>query len=233
MVGGTTDQVRLISDPLSNVEPKPDNWLNKDFFKVEKARSIAVTFQNETNSWKLERETEGGELKLADAKAGEELDAGKISGLANPFASLSFVDVVLDASPDASGLDKPTAVKIETFDGFTYDVKVGGKTNENYFLTVAVAGNFSRERAAGAEEKPEDKARLDKEFAEKLKKLEDKLAQERAFGSWTYLVSNWSVDSVLKERAQLLAEKKPAQDKEEQGSALPLPGALPEASPTP
>jgi hypothetical protein len=63
LVGDTTDKVALISDPLANVEPKPENWLNKDFFKVEKARSIAVTFQNETNSWKLEREQDGAELR--------------------------------------------------------------------------------------------------------------------------------------------------------------------------
>jgi hypothetical protein len=108
LVGDTTDKVALISDPLANVEPKPENWLNKDFFKVEKARRIAVTFQNETNSWKLEREQEGADLKLVDAKPGEELDSGKVSGVANPFSSVSFVDVVLGASPEATGLNQPT-----------------------------------------------------------------------------------------------------------------------------
>jgi hypothetical protein len=123
-------------------------------------------------------------------------------------------------------LNQPTRVKIETFDGFAYDIKVGTKTNENYHLTVAVAGSFPKERAAGPDEKPEDKPGLDKTFADNLKKLEDKLAQEKAFEPWTFLVSAWSVDSVLKERADLLAEKKPAeadQDKQEPPASL-LPG---------
>jgi hypothetical protein len=230
MVGGATDKVSLISDPLANVEPKPENWLNKDFFKVEKARSIVVTFQNETNSWKLEREKEGAELKLADAKPGEELDNGKISGMANPFSSPTFVDVIMGAKPGETGLEKPTMVKIETFDGFTYDIKVGTKTNENYYLTMAVAGNFPKERAAGTDEKPEDKAKLDKEFADNLKKLGDKLAQEKAFESWTFLAAGWPVDSVVKERGQLFAEKKPDENKE---AAEPLPGTIPGASGTP
>lgn len=225
MVGGTADKVALISDPLANVEPKPENWLNKDFFKVEKARSLVVTFENATNSWKLEREKEGSELKLVDLKAGEELDSGKASGVANPFSSPSFVDVVLNAKPEESGLGKPTLVKIETFDGFNYDVKVGTKTNENYYLTLTVAGNFPKERTAGPDEKPEDKARLDKEFADNLKKLEDKLAQEKAFEPWTFLVSGWPVDSVIKERGNLLAEKKDAEKKEEaEPPATLLPG---------
>jgi len=232
MVGGTADKVALISDPLANVEPKPENWLNKDFFKVEKARTIVATFENATNSWKLEREKEGAELKLADAQAGEELDSGKASGMANPFSSMSFVDVVMGAKPEDTGLAKPTQVKVETFDGFTYDLKVGTKTNENYYLTLAVAGNFPKERTAGADEKPEDKTRLDKEFADNLKKLEDKLAQEKAFEAWTFLVSAWSVDSVVKERGNLLAEKKTAEATEEKQEpptslipGLEIPGA--------
>ncbi len=209
-----SDQVALVSDPLANLEPKPEDWLNKDFFKIEKARTISVTFPTATNSWKFSRETEGGELKLAEPKPGEELDSSKAAGAGSPFSSASFSDVVVGVAPEVAGLDKATVVNVETFDGFSYTIKVGAKTNENYFLTVAVAGNFTKERTPGKDEKPEDKAKLDKEFAEKLKKLEEKLAQEKAFEPWTFLASAWTVDSVLKERAQLMAEKK--EDKKEE-----------------
>src|ERR1043166_7405834 len=104
---GTDDSVALISDALANIEPKPDQWLDKDFFKVEKVKTIAVNFPVATNSWKLTRETESGEWKLADAKPTEPLDAGKASGVANPLGSPSFSDVSL-ATSEALGLDKPT-----------------------------------------------------------------------------------------------------------------------------
>jgi hypothetical protein len=215
MLGGSADSVALISEALANIEPKPDQWLNKDFFKVEKVRSLAVTFPNATNSWKLDRETESGEWKLADAKPEEKLDSAKASGVSNPLSSPSFVDVMIGASPEQAGLDKPTLIALETFDNFAYTMKVGTKTNDNYPFIMSVAATLPKERTPGKDEKPEDKEKLDKEFTEKQKKLEEKLAQEKAFEKWTYLVSGWTVDSLLKERSQLLAEKKEEKKDEE------------------
>jgi len=82
-------------------------------------------------------------------------------------------------------------------------------------MQVAVAGNFPNERTPGKDEKPEDKDKLDKEFKEKTKKLEDKLKTEKAFEKWTYVVSKWTVDPLLKERKDLLQEKKEEPKKEE------------------
>jgi len=207
MLGGT-DSVALISDPLSNVEAKHGSWLNKDFFKVEKVRAVAVTFPTPTNSWKLTRETESGEWQLADSKPGEQLDSAKASGVSNPLSSPGFEDVSVGAKPEETGLDQPTTIALETFDGFNYTVKVGAKTNDNYFLTVALAANPAQERTPGKDEKPEDKDKLDKEFKAKQQKLEEKLAQEKGFEKWTYLVAGWTVDPLLKERSQLFVENK-------------------------
>jgi hypothetical protein len=198
----------LVSEAFSEIEPKPEHWLSKDFFKVEKAKSIAVTFQEATNSWKLDRETESGEWKLVDAKPEEKLDPAKTSSFSYALASPSFADVAIGASPAQTGLDKPTTAVLETFDHFTYTLQLGGKTNDNVYLTVTVAADFPKERPPGKDEKPEDKDKLDKEFKEQQKKLEEKLAAEKKLGRSTYLVSSGTVDSLLKERSQLMAEKK-------------------------
>ena len=205
---GSSDSVAVISDPLSNIEPKPDQWLNKDFFKVEKVRSVAVSYLEPTNSWKLSRETETGEWKLADAKPTEQLDSSKTSSVSNPLTSPSFSDVDTTSKPDQLGLDKPTLVTLDTFDNFIYTLKVGTKTNDNYPLLVAVQAELPKERTPAKDEKPADKDKLDKEFKDQQKKLQDKLAQEQAFQNWTYLVSSWTLDPLLKTRAQLLVEKK-------------------------
>lgn len=223
-VGGATDKALLVSDELRQLEPEAENWLNKDFFKIEKAKSIAVTFPNATNSWKLARETEGADLKLVDPKPGEELDSSKASGVANPFSSPSFNDVAVGVMPEASGLDKPTVIAVETLEGFAYTINVGAKTNDNFYLQMAVAGNFVKERTPGKDEKPEDKAKLDKEFTDKLKKLEEKLAMEKAYEPWTYLVSSWTVDSIIKERSHFMVEKK-EEPKKEEGKTEPAPAA--------
>ena len=217
--------VAVVSDALSEVETKPDRWLNKDFFKVEKLKTISVTHTNATNSWKLTRDTENGPLALADAKPGEQLDAGKSSPVGNALSFPNFTDVVSpETKPEEMGMDKPVAAKIETFDGFTYTLGIGTKTNEdNYYLRMSVSGDFPRERTPGKDEKPEDKEKLDKEFKDRLAKLEEKLKQEKGFEKWTYLVSKWTVDPLLKERKDLLAEKKEEPKKDEKPAAANAP----------
>jgi hypothetical protein len=137
-------------------------------------------------------------------------------------------------------LDKPTLLSLETFDDFTYTLKVGRKTNDTYALTVAVSAKVPTERTPAKDEKPEDKTKLDKEFKEKQKKLEDKLAQEKGYENWIYLVSSWTLDSLLKDRAQLLMEKKeePKKDEKPAASTTELPKPLdavtkPDAEPAP
>lgn len=223
----------LVSETFSEIEPKADRWLAKDFFKVEKIRAASVTFPVETNSWKLTRETETGEWKLADAKPEEKLDAGKASSVSYALSSPSFTDVLIGATPEQTGLDKPTVIALETFEDFKYTLNVGAKTNDNYIVTVAVTSELAKERTAATDEKPEDKERLDKEFKDKQQKLKEKLDQEKKIAKWTYLVSNWTLDSLLKERSHFMAEKKeepkpeeakPEGDKPAEGAAPQMPG---------
>jgi len=197
--------------------------LSKDFFKVEKPRAISVTFPEATNSWQITRESETAEWTLTDTKPEEKLDSAKVSAVSNPFSSPSINDVAIGLTPEQTGLDKPTTIKIATFDGFDYSVSVGAKTNDSCHLTVAISANFPKERTAGTDEKPEDKARLDKEFADNLKKLEEKLATEKSFGKWTFLVPGWTVDSLLKNRSDLLEEAKAEASSETKPDEPPLP----------
>lgn len=219
-VGTNSPQVALISDPLENLDANPDQWLNKDFFKIEKPKSIEIDFPVATNSWKLTRETEAGDWKLANTNAGEELDSAKLAGVTSPFSSPSFSSVLPGGKLNETGTNKPTVVKIETFDGFNYTVNVGEKTNDDYFVTLAVAKSAAA-RVAGKDEKPEDKARLDKEFADAQQKSADKLKQEQAFQQWTYLVPGWTLDPVLKQRSELLAEKKTEPAGSDKSSEMP------------
>jgi hypothetical protein len=225
MVGTGAKTVAVVSDPLSNLEAKPDQWLNKDFFKVEKIRSIAVVYPAATNSWKVSRDTEtASDWKLADAKPDEKLDSSKTSSFSYALNSPTFNDVLLaDTKPEQSGLDKPTVITLDTFDNFAYTIKLGQKTNDNLPMAVAVTAQIPKERTPGKDEKPEDKARLDKEFKDQQKKLDDKLSQEKSFQKWVYLVSNWTFDSLLKDRAQLLAEKKEEPKKDEKPAGADTP----------
>jgi hypothetical protein len=209
MVDNDEKKVALINDALNNAEPRASEWLNKDWFKVENLRSITITSTNATNSWKLSKDSETNEWKLADIKADEHVDTAKLSPITTALSSPTFDDLATNSAPDITGLDKPLLAKLETADGFTYDVKIGKKlADDNYFMQVAVSAALPKERTPGKDEKPEDKAKLDKEFNEKKVKLEQKLKAEKAFEKWTYVVGAWTIDPLLKERKDLMAEKK-------------------------
>lgn len=208
------DTVIVTSEQFADAEPKPENWLEKDFLKVEHVKSIAVSYAtNAASGWKVTRETEGAEWKLADVKAGENVDTNKLSALGSPLNSPSFSDVVANPQADKLGLDKPATLVLETFDGFTYTAKAGTASGDNYPFQISVAGNFPKARKPGKDEKPEDKDKLDKEFAESQKKLADKLAADAKFSKWTYLVSKWTLDSVLKSRADFFVVEKKDESK--------------------
>jgi Domain of unknown function (DUF4340) len=224
-VGNNSDLVALISETLSNIQPKPADWLNKDFFKIQKVHSIEVDYPTHpTNSWKLTRTAETSEWNLANAKPGEKLDVTKAASVTSPLSSPYFNDVATqDAKAKDFGMDTPTVVKVATFDNFDYTLKIGKKRDDTYPLAMTVSANIPKERTPGKDEKKADKAKLDKEFKDNQKKLEDKLAQESKYQNWTYLVSSWSWDSLLKNRSQLLQTNKTAKVSNTTAKTTPKP----------
>ena len=182
------DMVAVIADPLTEVNTDASQWLDKTFFKVESPRIVSVTYPNATNSWELIGETNG--WKLANAKPDEKLDDSQASETADSLSSPGFNDVAMELEPHRTGLDHPARIGIKTADGFNYAINVGGKTNDNYFMTVAVSATLAKTNAP-----------------DESKKLADKLAQEGKLNQWTYLVPNWTLDPLLKTRTQLLVVK--------------------------
>jgi hypothetical protein len=221
--GGAANGASVVSETFSNLEPRPESWLSRDFFKVEKPRSIAVTYPDAaTNSWKMSRASETNDWTLAELQPGEKLDPSKLSVLSTVLSWPSFEDVVVGQEPAALGLDKPVTIEIETFEGFRYQLRAAQKgSEEKYHLMVDVSADFPRERTPGADEKPEDKEKLDKEFKEKTEKLTEKLRNEKALAGRVFLVSKWTLDSVLKKRADFLQTEKPEQPATSATSAAP------------
>jgi len=77
-------------------------------------------------------------------------------------------------------------------------------------LSVAVTGEPPRARTPETGEKPADKERLDKQFADSLKKLDERVKREKDLGTWTYIVPAKSLASVLIGRSELVAAAAPA-----------------------
>jgi len=208
MAAGDTHNALLVRDPFSEAEPKPAQWLNKDFFKVERPKTIAITYPDATNSWQISRTNDSGEWKLAGLKPGQTENTTNLPSVTSPFAAPSFEDVMAATTkPEETGLDKPTTITVDTFDDFTFNVKVGKKSGDNYPITMTVVANFPKTRIPAKDEKPEDKDKADKAWQDRQKQLDATLKQAQAYQNWIYLMPGWSLDSLLKDRKDLVVEK--------------------------
>ncbi|MEK0450044.1 MAG: hypothetical protein RL088_2312 [Verrucomicrobiota bacterium] len=206
---GSTN-VSLVSDSFEDVTLKPESWLKRDFFKLENVTGITLAGTTDAQKWKITRESATAEWKLDGAKPEESLDAAKVNPISSALAFPSFADVMApDAKPEETGLEKPAVITFDTSDKFTYTLKIGKVTGDNYPVTITVAANLPKERTPGKDEKPEDKTKLNDEFKATQKRLEDKLANEKKSEGRPYLIAKATIDQLLKDRASLLAEKKP------------------------
>jgi hypothetical protein len=224
MVDNKIETVALVNEPLANAEPKPDQWLEKEWFKVEQPVSVTITHPEATNSFSLTRTNEFSEWTLVGAKPEEKVDTAKTGIFSSLLSSPSFDDVIVDAQPAALGLDHPVQAKIRTSSGWTYTVKIGkAQEGDRYPVQFTTEVQLLTQRNPAKDEKKEETEKFNKDFAENLKKQQTKLAGEQARGRWTYLVSKWTIDSILKKRSELMVDpKKDAAPDNAEGLSAPV-----------
>lgn len=196
------DTVVVVSDPLSAVAANPGRWLSKDFFKAERIRTLAVGPEGAAPYWKIARAEEWGQWQFA--ASGGNLDPGAAVSASNRLGSLAFVDVAAD--PKAEATDRPVVAVAETFDSLVYRLELARrKKGEDYLVSFTVAGEPPKSRVPEKGEKKEDKERRDKDFAENRKKLEERIAAEKALGKWTYVISRRELEPLLRTRSEMEA----------------------------
>jgi hypothetical protein len=201
-------RVALISDALDEVDPQPPRWLNHDFVKIDNPKSIAIAGPTPDMNWKVGRKSASDPWEFSDSK--EKVDTTKISSAVNLLSGAAFADVLAPNTPPAeTGLDHPATATIETFDNFVYVFRLGKLMGENYPLLVTVNSHLPKERVPGKDEKPEDKAKLDQEFQAKQKQLTDKLAREKKFENWPYLIAKATIDQFPQDRKAVLLQEPP------------------------
>ena len=197
------DRVVVVSDPLNVAEAKPGRWLDKEFFKADRIRTLAVDGER-GQQWKITRDVEWGQWKFAGAG---DLDASAAVGAVNALGNLTFEDVALDAKAEDQGA--PVTVTAETFDNLVYTLRAAKrKTGEEYLVTVSVSGEPPPARKPEKDEKAEERERRDKDFAESRKRLEARIAREKGLAQWTYVVEAKQLQPLLRTRSEMTAQRK-------------------------
>ena len=232
------DTVWEVSNQFYDLQPKPEDWIDKSFVTVEKIKSVEVSAPKAEDSWKASRKAEADtEFNLEGAKPDEALDNIK-AALTSLLASPTFNDVLPKDQATADFMKDASKVKISTFDGFNYALKVltkGEKNAEKYYISLEVSADLPKERPAVKDEKPEDKKKADEEFAKKKTALAEHLEKDKKSVGWVYEVSSYTLGSLVKKKADLLkavgttGELDKNGETKVKGIATPGPGAPPAA----
>jgi len=215
------DTVWDVPSQFDDLQARPEDWIDKSFFNVQKIKSIDVTAPNPADSWKASRKAESDtEFTLENAKPDDSLDNIK-AGLTSLLSSPTFNDVVPKDKAGADFMKDAWQAKISTFDGFNYTIKAvkkGEAAAEKYYLTMAVTADLVKERAPVKDEKPEDKKKKDLEFSLQKATLEEHLATDKKCEGWVYEMSSYSLGSLIKKKDELLKAKTTAGETNKDGS---------------
>ena len=181
--------VYIVSDPLTQASTKSADWIDHASFQVEKVKTLEVK-KPEGEAWKLERAGDNADWKLAPMKPGEKLNTGNANAATYSLSLLELADIAPDDAKD-TGLDNPTLINATTFDGLTYEIKVGKLQGDNYFVRFTSSGTVNGD---------------DKD--ERIKKLRERQPREKLLSDHVLLIPKSKLDDTLKPRNDLL-EKKP------------------------
>lgn len=210
LVAGKGDNVFVVSDPLEKAVARPGAWLAKDFFKIDRIKTLQLAADGGVNasasSWKITRDEEWGQWKFATG--GGQLHPSAAVTVNNAWSGLAFTDVILD---DKTGSDKAVTFTAQTFDDLTYTVKLAPHADGDFVLRFSVTGTPPKTRKPEANEKPEDVAKRDKEFADNRQRIEARVMLEQARSQWAYVVPGKQVAPLLLKREQMVAAAAPAQ----------------------
>jgi hypothetical protein len=191
-LAGEPQRVYVVSDPLAQASARTADWVSKAGFEVEKVKTLELRAAD-GDAWKIERAGDNADWTLAGIRSGEKLEITKANAAGYTFTRIELADVApQDARPEETGLARPTVVSATTLDGLSYTLKLGRLEGENYYATLAIAG----------EPRPEGK-----DAEERLKKITERLPREKALAAYTLLIPKAKLEDIVRKRADLLAKK--------------------------
>jgi hypothetical protein len=175
---GAAGTAYLVSDPLEQASTRSADWIDRSSFQVEKVKTLELRYPD-GGGWRIERDADNADWRLAAARPGEKLDVTKANAASYSLSLLELADV---APKDASGtgLDQPTLIEATTLDGLAYSIKVGKLQGDSHYVTFTSSGT----------------AKDDKK-AELRKRLSD----------YVLLIPKSKLEDTLKKRAEMLEQK--------------------------
>lgn len=200
VAAGTEGPVGIAAEGFDLVRDKPDMWIDRGFVEIGPVKSM--TLDAADKKWRVFRDSASSPWMLEGSLAGESADSTKIDPVSTMFSNPSFNDVATEPKPDA--FQNPSTLLVENFDGFETTFTIGARDGESYPVKVEVVAEIPETRQPAQDEKPGDKERLDKEFADKVAKLREDLEKTKKFAGRVFMMPVQAIEMALKPRRDLL-----------------------------
>ena len=208
----------IVANTFSLVDDPVKEWFDSEFFKISDMKSATLS-QNGTVIWSASRDSSSADMNLiGDIPADKELDKTKVNAVKSAFSWIRFNDVADPKAPaKETGMDSPKVLTAIGFDDNIYKITFGAPVDGKQYLKVAVSWNGATVRTPAEDEKPEDKAKLDADFAKKVKESQDKAKElNDRLSPWTYEVGTNALSSVDKAFADFLKDKPKEEPKKDE-----------------
>ena len=176
---GEAKTAYLVADPLTQASARSAEWIDRTSFQVEKVKTLEVRYPA-GGGWRIERNGDNAEWKLAGAAAGEKLDVSRANAASYSLSLLELADVAPKDATD-TGLDKPVLVNATTLAGASYAMKVGKLVGDNYYVSFTASGIPAEDKNA---------------------------ARTKLLSQHILLIPKSKLEDTLKPRAELLENKK-------------------------
>ena len=168
----------LVGDPLTQATARTSEWIERTSFQVERIKTLEVRYPA-GGGYRIERQADNAEWKLAGANPGEKLDISRANAASYSLSLLELADVAPKDAGD-TGLDQPVLINATTLAGAAYAIKVGKLAGENHYVSFTATG-----------------LKPDAKDAERVKLLSEHVL----------LVPKSKLEDTLKKRSELLEKK--------------------------
>jgi hypothetical protein len=201
-----TEAIAAVSEPLAQADTNPSAWLVKELFRIDPAKSVTSFGPAGEARWALTKAN-----GLWGWTSGDKPDPQKAQDVISALYLVTAKDVVADPAAVETGLAKTVTIKADTPDTINYTVKIGAKADDDsYYMSFNLVGEPPKVRPPEKGESAEDKTKRDKEYDEQRVKVIERLDREKLFSKWTYKMPKYAAELLLRDRAQLMPEKKNA-----------------------
>jgi hypothetical protein len=246
-LSGDDQSIYVVDESFSSIPTASDSWISKKLPVPEAVLKVRVK-PAEGESWTTSRETAIGDMLLEGLPEDQETVMTQTASLKNIFNNSTFMELLSNEDVEKRGAkDETRLVTIETASGITYDYTLipekkedgtveknedtpEAQDNRNYIVRIKLTSGPKTPKKPADDADEATKAGYQALLANMKSAEKTFNKHKKSFENRHFLVANFTVSGLLKEKSQLFQKKQPKAEVASPPVTAPSP-ASPPASP--